>query len=471
MPLISKGIVQGVVEAVNKGYATFDEHDLRVMEALTSSASIAIENARLFSMLNQETRRLEFLHHLSQQLAASLDMREVAQRALDGLRAVAGLLRGLVAIRERDALRLLAVSGYDAESVEALNQRLPLRVGYGLIGWVAAHRQPAIVDDVMQDPRWVVVSGVDEWVRSALSVPLVSGDELVGVLSIYSDRVAYFTEDIRRLVESTAATVAVAITNAHLYSTERQRATELARALEQQREMDRLQREFIQNVSHELRTPLALIRGHAEVLENGWLGELQPEQKESIGVITRRAQMLGKLVDDIMGILEVERQELKREPVDLTSLVRTSLADFQPAADKAGLTLSAVIVPDLPLVLGDSLALRRVLDNLVSNAIKFTPADGRVTVRLFRSEQVVRLEVADTGIGIPSEHLGRIFDRFYQVDGSTTRKYGGVGLGLALVKAIVEAHGGQITVASEGGVGTTFTFTLPIAAQDDTVTQ
>jgi signal transduction histidine kinase len=474
MPLISKGSVLGVVEAINNVSGTFDQYDLEVLEALTSSAAIAIENARLFSMLNQEKRRLEFLYHLSQHLVESLDMGEVAQRALDGLRAVAGLLRGLVVVREspssaeisggeRDLLRMVAVSGYDAESVEALNQRLQLRVGDGLIGWVAANRQLAVIDNVTQDPRWMVVSGLDEWVRSALSVPLLSGDDLVGVLSIYSEREAFFTEDVRQLVESAAASVAIAIANARLFSTERERVTELARALEQQRELDRLQREFIQNVSHELRTPLALIRGHAEVLESSWLGELQPEQKESISVITRRAQMLGRLVDDIMSILEVERRELKQEPVDLAQLIRTSLADFQPAAQKASLTLSADIAPDLPAVSGDTIALRRALDNLVGNAFKFTPAGGRIAVHLSRSEEAVRLEVADTGIGIPSEHLGRIFERFYQVDGSMTRKYSGVGLGLALVKSIVEAHGGQITVTSQVGVGTTFTILLPNA--------
>lgn len=474
VPLISKGSVLGVVEAINNVGGTFDQHDLEVLEALASSAAIAIENARLFSMLNQEKRRLEFLHHLSQHLVESLDMGEVAQRALDGLRAVAALLRGLVVVREsppmdgsssgeRDLLRLVAVSGYDAESVEALNQRLQLRVGDGLTGWVAAQRQLAVIDDVIQDPRWMAISGLDEWVRSALSVPLLSGDDLLGVLSIYSERAAFFTPDIRQLVESAAAAVAVAIANARLFSTERQRVAELARALEQQRELDRLQREFIQNVSHELRTPLALIRGHAEVLESGWLGDLQPEQKDSIGVITRRTQMLGRLVDDIMSILEVERRELKQESVDLAQLIRTSLADFQPAAQRAGLTLSADIAPDLPAVPGDVIALRRALDNLVGNAFKFTRAGGRIAVCLSRSEATARLEVVDTGIGISSEHLGRIFERFYQVDGSTTRKYGGVGLGLALVKGIIEAHGGQIAVASEVGVGTTFIIVLPFS--------
>jgi signal transduction histidine kinase len=172
------------------------------------------------------------------------------------------------------------------------------------------------------------------------------------------------------------------------------------------------------------------------------------------------------LVEDIMGILEVERQELRHEPVDLAQLVRMSLADFQPAAAQAGLSLAAELEPDVPGLSGDLMALRRVLDNLVGNALKFTPAGGWVTIRLSRSKEKVKLEVADTGIGIPSDQLDRIFERFYQVDGSMTRKYGGVGLGLALVKSIIEAHGGQVTATSQVGVGTTFTVLLPTTSRE-----
>jgi signal transduction histidine kinase len=158
----------------------------------------------------------------------------------------------------------------------------------------------------------------------------------------------------------------------------------------------------------------------------------------------------------------VENRQLQREPIDLAHMIRQGLTDFQSTVSQAGLSLEAEIAPGVPPVAGDTLALRRVLDNLVSNAIKFTPAGGRVTVRLSCLEEALKLEVADTGIGIPGNRLDRIFDRFYQVDGTTTRQYGGVGLGLALVKEIVAAHGGQITVTSQVGVGTTFTILLPM---------
>jgi len=172
--------------------------------------------------------------------------------------------------------------------------------------------------------------------------------------------------------------------------------------------------------------------------------------------------MLGKLVTDITAVLETETRELKREPLDLIRLVQSWLAEFRVTAEKAGLALTADIAPQLPLVSGDSLALHRVLDNLLGNAFKFTPKGGQVTVRLQRQGENVVLQVSDTGIGIPSDQLRRVFERFYQVDGSATRRFGGIGLGLALVKEIAEAHGGQVTVTSQVGVGTTFTVSLPV---------
>jgi len=145
----------------------------------------------------------------------------------------------------------------------------------------------------------------------------------------------------------------------------------------------------------------------------------------------------------------------------MSQLVQVSCRDFKANADKAGLALMADIAPEVPYVLGDPLALRRVLDNLLSNAFKFTPKGGRVTARLSQDSGTVVMAVSDTGIGIPNDKLGRIFERFYQVDGSATRQYGGVGLGLALVKEIVEAHGGRMAVSSQVGEGATFTILLP----------
>jgi signal transduction histidine kinase len=150
-------------------------------------------------------------------------------------------------------------------------------------------------------------------------------------------------------------------------------------------------------------------------------------------------------------------------------MVELAVTDFQAAAKQAGLALTATIDPGVPAVYADVIHLRRVLDNLLGNALKFTPEGGRISIGLHHQGGDVILIVADNGIGIPAEHLDKIFQRFYQVDGSSKRRYGGVGLGLALVKEIVESHDGAVSVTSEVGQGTTFRISLPVATTSASV--
>jgi signal transduction histidine kinase len=174
--------------------------------------------------------------------------------------------------------------------------------------------------------------------------------------------------------------------------------------------------------------------------------------------------MLSALVDDINAILEAKPQALQLKPVNLVDLVHTMLADLRMriAAGGRRLDLEEEIPPELPPLSGDSVLLGRVLDNLLSNALKFTPDGGRIAIRLWQEGTEIVLQVADTGIGIPADQLEYIFERFYQVDGSAARRYGGSGLGLALVKEIVGAHGGRVTVESQVGQGSVFAVWLPL---------
>lgn len=262
-----------------------------------------------------------------------------------------------------------------------------------------------------------------------------------------------------------AAQAAIAIQNARLYDAAQQRAHELSIALNQQREIDHWKAEFIQNVSHELRTPLTLIQGYAEMLNDGELGCLSEDQRKPITIITQQAQGLQALVDDMLAILQAEAQAMHPEPTSLADLVQAAVDDFQGLVGQSGLTLETDVQPGAPLVNADPRQLRKVVDNLLSNAVKFTPAGGRVTIGVYPHQGGACLQVSDTGIGIPPDQLERVFERFYQVDGSIRRRYEGAGLGLALALEIVEGHGGWIKAESEGipGRGSTFTFWLPAA--------
>jgi signal transduction histidine kinase len=302
--------------------------------------------------------------------------------------------------------------------------------------------------------------------RDALAlVPLCTGKKDVGVLGLSqlatSGRPVTLTPSDLNLLSIMGRQIAIALENARMYATEQRRTAELARALEQQQELDRLKNQFIQNVSHELRTPLAMILGYAELLAAGELGEVKAPQQGPLDIIVQRSYVLRDLIENITAILENEIREPVREPVQLSDLVGDAIQDFQVLADQAGLMLQGDLAEQVPVVLGDAEHLRRVVDNLIGNALKFTPTGGTVAVRLRSVDGRVMLQVTDTGIGIAAEHQELIFDRFYQVDGTTRRTHGGCGLGLALVKEIIERHGGKVAVESQPGRGSTFTVLLP----------
>ena len=296
-----------------------------------------------------------------------------------------------------------------------------------------------------------------------MCAPLMSRGQLMGAMALNrrGERGGFEQADIDFLT-TLARQAAIAIENARMYAAEQQRAKELRRALDQQRELDRLKDAFIQNVSHELRTPVTIIYGYADLFARGELGELKTDQQQPMAIIARRASALSDMVSDLTIILQAQMRELRGAEVDLGKLVHNVLGDFELASETAGLTLTADIEQDLPLLTGDPDHLHRMLDNLVDNAIKFTPSGGSVAVRLERDEDCLVLDVVDTGIGIPADQLDRVFERFYQVDGSTTRRYGGTGLGLALVWEIVMAHGGTVKLESKVDEGSAFRVTLPV---------
>jgi signal transduction histidine kinase len=318
-------------------------------------------------------------------------------------------------------------------------------------------------------PLKALVSGSD---RGTLAlVPLCTGKKDVGILGLgqfpSSGRAVAVTPSDLNLLSIMGRQIAIALENARMYATEQRRTAELARALEQQQELDRLKNQFIQNVSHELRTPLAMILGYAELLAAGELGEVKAAQQGPLDIIVQRSYVLRDLIENITAILESETREPVREPVRLNDLVREALQDFQVLADEASLALQGDVAEPALTVLGDADHLRRVVDNLIGNALKFTPSGGTVAVCLRSDDGRVMLQVQDTGIGIAAEHLDAIFERFYQVDGTTRRTHGGCGLGLALVKEIVERHGGAVAVESQLGRGSTFTVWLPLGEASD----
>ena len=230
-------------------------------------------------------------------------------------------------------------------------------------------------------------------------------------------------------------------------------------------ELDHLKDEFVALVSHELRTPLTSIRGYLELVLDGEAGEVTDEQRQFLGVVERNANRLLDLVGDLLFLAQIEAGKLSLEfgAVDLAAVAAESVETARPLAEEKEITLTLATSP-LPLLAGDRARLAQLLDNLVSNAVKFTPQGGRVDVRASSSRENAILEVRDTGMGIPADEQEHVFERFFRTSRATEQAIQGTGLGLAISKAIVHAHGGRITLASSDGEGATFRVTIPIRA-------
>jgi signal transduction histidine kinase len=270
-------------------------------------------------------------------------------------------------------------------------------------------------------------------------------------------------EDMARLVRTKEAGLEAAV---------RERTAELQlangrlqTALEELRHLDRAKADFLNVISHELRTPLNFIMGFASFLEEGGAGALNDRQRQLLGRVLDGSDRLLELVNNLLDYARMEAGNFRVEPrpVTLGPLIEDMVMAMGPIALKNGLTLVWQPASGLGPVLADPARLEQVILNLVSNALKFTREGGRVTVSAVLEGSVVRVSVTDTGIGIPAEALPKLFGKFYQVDSSVTREFGGTGLGLAITKSLVEAMGGELSVESTPGVGSTFSFTLPLA--------
>lgn len=244
-----------------------------------------------------------------------------------------------------------------------------------------------------------------------------------------------------------------------------QRTVELREALTRLTELDQLKSNFISNISHELRTPLTHIKGYLDIFADQSLGPLTSLQVDAISVMERSEDRLEQLIEELIQFSLAAKGELALsiQPLDVNDLVENYLPQNMRKAEVKGVHLEVDIAERLPQIQADRDNISWVISQLLDNAIKFTPAGGQVSLTAGESSGGVEFRIKDTGIGIPGEQLGEIFEPFHQLDGSVTRRYPGTGLGLALVHQILKAHGASIKVTSNPGEGTLFTFALPAA--------
>ncbi len=253
--------------------------------------------------------------------------------------------------------------------------------------------------------------------------------------------------------------------NRRLEARVQERTRELQAALERLGELNQLKANFIANVSHELRTPLAHLRGYLDLLSEGSLGALTPQQTRALEVMRRAQDRLERLIEDLIQFSLATRGELKLEivPTDLAALIRETAQQAQDKLKRKSIQLKIALPTDLPLVACDPEKIGWVIAHLLDNAVKFTPPQGLIKIEAAKGDASVKISVIDSGIGIPADRIHEIFEPFHQLDGSSTRKYAGTGLGLALSQRILVAHETRFELWSHPGEGSRFEFSLPLA--------
>lgn len=335
------------------------------------------------------------------------------------------------------------------------------------------------IADALTDPRYEQM-GPDHGmpaghppVRSYLAVPVMtqSGDVIGGLFFGHAEP-NVFTERSERLIVGIAAQSAIALDNARLYEEAKRAADDRSRLLEAERaaraEVERIsliKDEFLATLSHELRTPLNAVLGWSEILLAR--AEEETDLQRGLQTIARNARAQAQLIDDLLDMNRIVSGKIRLDVqrIDLASIVEAVLESLRPSAEAKGIAFRETIDPNAGPMLGDPNRLQQIVWNLLNNAVKFTPKGGSVDVVVQRVSSQLEVRVHDSGIGISPAFLPHLFERFRQADSSTTRKYGGLGLGLSIVKQLVELHGGSVTADSEGeGRGATFTVSLPVRA-------
>jgi signal transduction histidine kinase len=449
----------------------FDEGQIQLLRTFSNQAVIAVENARLLGELQARTGELTrsvdeltALGEVSRALSSTLDLDAVLNTIVTRANQLAGTDGCTIYEYDETAEEFQLRASHYADEREAavldpIGRATPIPKGQGLAGRAALLRESVHIPDIAVEGAYESpVRGplLQAGYRALLGVPLLREEQIIGVLGIIRKSPGEFAPGILRLLTTFATQSALAIQNARLFR-------EIADKSRQLEAASRHKSEFLANMSHELRTPLNAIIGFSEVLTERMFGELNDKQEEYLKDIYASGQHLLSLINDILDLSKIEagRMELELTDFDLPQAITNALTLVRGRAERRSIVLHQAVDERLGSTRGDERKIKQVLLNLLSNALKFTPEGGRVDVRASVVDAMAEVSVTDTGVGIAPEDQEAVFEEFRQV-GTADKKVEGTGLGLTLSRKFIELHGGRIWVKSQVGVGSTFTFTLPL---------
>ena len=467
VPLVARGAVIGTIYLASHVPMQYHEADLRRLELFAPQAASAVANALLYREVTLRATESETLSDVALTVAASLALPDVLHHILQKIAEVVGYDQALVALPDERAENLIVVSGQGDHFGQVVGTAIP--VLHSIAGRAFSENRSVMIPNLANAPEWNwrerhLRSPRPDSDRALIAVPLVVREETVGVLMLVREIADGYSEgDLKRLI-GFAAPIAVAVANSRLYEQVRNQVAELQRLNANLETANHHKSEFLATMSHELRTPLNAILGFTELLRDDLVPD-PDKRRQCFDDIFSSAQHLLKLINDVLDIAKVEAGEMRLHCEVFA--VATEIAETErfmaPLIAQHRQTLIVHVPPDLPPVYADRARVRQVVLNLLSNANKFTPATGCITIEVEALPTDMRIRVIDTGIGIAPEDMDKVFQEFRQIDSSLTREYGGTGLGLALSKRLIELQGGTISFQSEPGTGSTFTLLLPLA--------
>jgi PAS domain S-box-containing protein len=440
---------------------TFSEQDERVYRSITRQATSVADALRSGALTQKRAAELATVAQVSATATTVLDVNNLLQQVSDLTKQSFNLYHAHVYLLDEagEYLVLAAGAGEPGRIMKEQGHSILLSHENSVVARAARTRQGVIVNDVTQSSNFLPNPLLPD-TKSEMAVPMIVGGEVIGVLDVQANVPNHFTEEDVRIETTLADQVAVAVRNAFAFARERNTAERL-------REVDRLKSQFLANMSHELRTPLNSIIGYSEVLLDGGDGDLTEDAVEDIQTIHGSGQHLLAIINDILDLAKIEagQMQITRQNADLVKFLSEVVHAGQILVKDKPVTLTFVKEGDIANVYADPIRLRQIVWNLVSNAVKFTE-QGDVTVTIgMQDEKTVYVRVTDSGIGIQPGDVHLVFEQFRQVDGSSTRRAGGTGLGLTITRHLVRLHGGEIYVESEFGEGSSFWFTLPVYEQ------
>ncbi len=488
LPLMVSSELVGVLDIQSQHYDAFNQDDILMIQTLSGQVAVAIQNASLYEVERYQRLLSDKLYTFGQALSRTLDLSEVLRLILKQLADLVPYDRGAVLLKDGDELAFVEARGFP-QDVNPLQIRVAIKEN-DVFEEIYRTRKPLRISDVSQREDWEYVAGLAP-AQVWLGVPLIRLDDVLGMVSLTRELPHPYSDDDEILASAFAGQAAIALENARLYESIKRSNQELqtrSRALQvAYKELERLDRtksDFIKVAAHELRTPLTVIGGYSQILQSAPGIQANAYYRQLVDGVLSGTKRMHEIVNSMLDVAKIDSQMLKiyPQPLSLVILLQLVVQNARKILKGRDLTLKVADMAGVPDLKADHVALRKVFSHLVENAIKYTPDGGTITISARElapgeeglSEGGVKVTVSDTGIGIDPRYHEQIFSKFYQISevslhstGKTKFKGGGPGLGLSIVKGVVNAHGGKVWVESPGYdeetcPGSTFHVVLPL---------